>query len=120
MTAEDLAGEVGVPELLAVCDRLLGEVGRRRHLFAWLRSPDAGAGDWLPVDAYYPGNRVVVLCSHSLHDSLYGELVPAHGLRLLRAIPAELADGDGGLAPALERLISGLPQSSTSSSPRSR
>ena len=28
-------------------------------MFAWLRAPGAGAGDWLAVDAYYPRARLV-------------------------------------------------------------
>jgi hypothetical protein len=27
-----------------MCDRLLDEVGRRRHMFAWLHAPGASAG----------------------------------------------------------------------------
>jgi hypothetical protein len=48
-----------------MCDRLLDEVGRRRHMFAWLRAPGAGAGEWLAVDAYYPRARLVVMCGPS-------------------------------------------------------
>src|SRR5580700_2316802 len=82
------------PQLLDVCDRLLGERGRRRHLFGWLRTPDAE--QWLPVDAYYPGNRLVVLCRDRADDGdgdgddgddgdrLIAARVPEHGLRLLR------------------------------------
>src|SRR5512143_201285 len=78
--------------ILALCDRVVGEAGRRRHLFSWLRSPGSDTGQWLAVDAYYPGNRLVVVCGeHSAEDEdLYAALVPAHGLRLLYADADEL------------------------------
>ncbi len=81
-----------VPAILQICDGLLGEVGRRSHLFAWLRSPGSGPGEWLAVDAYYPANRLVVVCrEHPGGDEhLYAELVPAHGLALLALAPSEL------------------------------
>ncbi len=45
------SGRAGVgvpaPTILSMCDHLLGEVGRRHHMFAWLRAPGAGAGEWL-------------------------------------------------------------------------
>src|SRR6516165_12586224 len=80
--------------VLAICDRLLDEVGRRRHMFAWLRAPGAGAGEWLAVDAYYPRARLVVMCGPSpgRHDSVYRASVPAHGLGLLTLDPAGLGD----------------------------
>ena len=33
--------ELGLPAptILSMCDRLLGEVGRRHHMFAWLQGP---------------------------------------------------------------------------------
>jgi hypothetical protein len=75
--------------VLAICDRLLDEVGRRRHMFAWLRTPGAGTGEWLAVDAYYPRARLVVICRSGAdpHDALYRELIPAHGLGLLMLDP---------------------------------
>jgi hypothetical protein len=99
-----------VATILIGCDRVLGEVGRRHHLFAWLRAPDSGLEEWLPVDAYYPGNRLVVLCREqpTEHDHLYAELVPAHGLRLLQLKPSELGDGSAGVQSALERRITAL------------
>ena len=59
--------ELGLPAptILSMCDRLLGEVGRRHHMFAWLRAPGAGAGEWLAVDAYYPRARLVVMCGRN-------------------------------------------------------
>jgi hypothetical protein len=78
--------------ILALCDRVLAEVGRRSHLFSWLRAPGAGPEEWLAVDGYYPANRLVVIC-HVQDDpfgDLYAELVPAHGLRLLELTPSEL------------------------------
>ena len=80
------------PTILSLCDGLLGEAGRRHHMFAWLRAPGAGTGDWLAVDAYYPRARLVVIC-HSgpgPHDSLFREQIPAHGLGLLMLDPAVL------------------------------
>jgi hypothetical protein len=82
------------PTILSICDRLLGESGRRHHMFAWLRAPGAAAGEWLAVDAYYPRARLVVLCrSQPAPDgSIYRELVPAHGLGLLTLDPAVLGN----------------------------
>jgi len=77
-----------------MCDGLLGEAGRRHHMFTWLRAPGAGAGEWLPVDAYYPRARLVVICrtgpGPGPHDSLYREQIPAHGLGLLMLDPPAL------------------------------
>ena len=88
--------ELGLPAptILSMCDHLLGEVGRRHHMFAWLRAPGAGAGEWLAVDAYYPRARLVVMCRSSPgpHDALYRELVPAHGLGLLTLDPPALGN----------------------------
>jgi len=81
------------PTILSMCDSLLGEAGRRHHMFTWLRAPGAGAGEWLAVDAYYPRARLVVICRSGEpgpHDSLYRELIPAHGLGLLTLDPAAL------------------------------
>jgi hypothetical protein len=105
MTTEGLAEKpTGTPRLtvsqvLDLCDRILGESGRRKHLFTWLRAPGAQPGDWLAVDAYYPANRLVVLWreEHGRYDQVYTELVPAHGLRLLELAPNEV---DGELAAA--------------------
>ncbi len=82
------------PTILSICDQLLGEAGRRDHMFAWLRAPGAGADEWLAVDAYYPRARLVVMCRSrpGPHDSLYRELVPAHGLGLLTLDPAVLGN----------------------------
>jgi hypothetical protein len=80
--------------ILAICDRLLDEVGRRRHTFAWLRAPDSSAREWLAVDAYYPRAQLVVMCRSDAdpHDALYRELIPAHGLGLVMLDPDALAD----------------------------
>jgi hypothetical protein len=86
--------ERGLPDrtILSMCDDLLGEVGRRDHIFAWLRAPGADLDEWLPVDAYYPRARLVVLCRSGSgpHDTLYRELIPAHGLGLMTLDPAAL------------------------------
>ncbi len=123
MTTDGLAGDALVPDptghgagslalgtIIAICDQLLGEIGRRSHFFGWLRAPDAGAQDWLAVDVYYPTNRLVVICRSEPgeHDDLYAELVPAHGLRLLPIIPAELGGDRTEAAARLERALSDL------------
>ena len=76
-------------EALDVCDRIIGEPSRRRHLFAWLRAPDAPWAEWLPVEAYYPGRRLVIIwrSEPGPNDDLYRQLVPAHGLHLLELTP---------------------------------
>jgi hypothetical protein len=91
-----------VPAVLSVCDGLLGEIGRRDHLFSWLRAPDSEHGQWLPVTAYYPGKRLVLACDleSSPHKLIYEELIPAHGLRLLPVTVDELPP-DRDLARAL-------------------
>jgi hypothetical protein len=96
--------------LLAICDRALGEIGRRRHMFAWLRDPEAGFGQWLPVDAYYPGNRVVVVSIGTAagHEQLYSELIPAHGFKLLTLDAAELGGDPAAAKAALQRMIASL------------
>ena len=61
-TIEEASSDaLGTPAILALCDRAIGEVGRRKHVFTWLRAPGSMAGEWLAVDAYYPGHRLVVL-----------------------------------------------------------
>ena len=88
--------ELGLPAptILSMCDELLGEVGRRHHMFTWLRAPGAGTEEWLAVDAYYPKARLVVMCRSrpGPHDALYRELVPGHGLGLLTLDPALLGN----------------------------
>lgn len=110
MTTGGPIGErpVTAPQLLDLCDQALGEVSRRDHLFGWLRAP--GADGWLPVDAYYPGNRLVVLCRErpSAGDELIDERVPDHGLRLLRLAPGELRGDPEDLQTALRRRLDAL------------
>jgi len=93
--------------VLDLCDRALNEIGRRRHLFAWLRASDSGPEEWLAVDAYYPGNRLVVICREhpDEHDQLFAQLIPDHGLRLLRFAPTSVASEP---ERAVRELISGL------------
>jgi hypothetical protein len=97
--------ELGLPAptILSMCDGLLGEAGRRHHMFAWLRAPGAGAGEWLAVDAYYPRARLVVICRSGpgSHDSLYRELIPAHGLGLLMLDPVLLGNDREAVKAAL-------------------
>jgi hypothetical protein len=77
---------------LEQCDRLLGEIGRREHRFSWLRAPGpTGELEWLAVDAYYPGNRLVVCCrSDPVLRALCAQEVPQHGLFLVTLSPGEL------------------------------
>jgi hypothetical protein len=93
--------------ILSICDRLLGEVGRRSHMFGWLRVPGAGAGQWLAVDAYYPRSRMVVMCrpSPGPDEAVYRELIPAHGLGLLRLDPAVLGNDRDAVEDALARRL---------------
>ena len=100
----------GVPEILDLTDRLLGERGRRSHLFTWLRRPDGGPADWLAVDAYYPGNKVVVVCRDTAgpHAEVFGELIPAHGLRLLEIDRGQLVGGREPVRRALQQQIAQL------------
>jgi hypothetical protein len=83
---------LSVPAILSMCDELLGEVGRREHIFHWLRAPGADADEWLPVDAYYPRARLVIMCRSGSgpHDSIYRELIPAHRLGLMTLNPRAL------------------------------
>jgi hypothetical protein len=111
MTDDGLAGELPTGAILALCDKVLDEVGRRSHRFTWLRAPGAVADAWLPVEAYYPRHRLVVVChaERTAYDHLFRQLVPEHGLRLLQFKPAELG---GELAMAervLRRMIARLP-----------
>jgi hypothetical protein len=102
------APPVAAPQLLDLCDRLIGEVGRRRHLFGWLRRP--GSEDWVAVDAYYPGNRLVVVCRDERvdEDGLIETHVPEHGLRLLRLEPAQMLADPDGVEISLERELAAL------------
>ncbi len=111
MTADGRAGQLPTEAILGLCDKVLGEVGRRSHRFAWLRAPGSVADAWLPVEAYYPRQRLVVVCrsERAPYDHLFAELVPEHGLRLLQIAPVELG-GDAAIAePLLRRMIARLP-----------
>jgi hypothetical protein len=101
---------------------VLGEVGRRAHLFSWLRAPDAEPIDWLPVDAYYPRQRLVVLfdLERSPHAELYGRLIPAHGLRLLSLEPDALPPDPQRARIAVERRIGALRTAAPAPPPRER
>jgi hypothetical protein len=95
---------------LNMCDRVLQELGRRQHLFTWLRAPGAELGDWLKVDAYYPGNRLVVVWREQPgpNDHVYSELVPTRGLRLLELQPSDIDGSPEGTELALRRMIAAL------------
>ena len=96
--------------ILVACDRVLGEIGRRDHMFGWLRVPDADPPRWLSVDAYYPGNRLIVLCGPQPDEvaRLCAEVAPTHGLRVLELSLQELDDDSVGLDAALERRVAEL------------
>jgi hypothetical protein len=100
MTTEGLGTDLGTTadtvtpaEAFDLCDRIVGEPSRRQHLFGWLRAPEAPRDQWLPVDAYYPRHRLVLVWRQAPgpNDELYRQLVPAHGLRLLELTPAKIA-----------------------------
>lgn len=105
--------------VLDLCDEVLGERGSRGHRFDWLLGDAGKTGRQvrLPVDAYWPGNRLVVEYRERQHDeptaffdkpdrltisgvhrgeqrALYDarrdELIPAHGLRLIIIRPTQL------------------------------
>ncbi|HTU88392.1 MAG TPA: hypothetical protein VMF57_22625 [Solirubrobacteraceae bacterium] len=99
--------------ILSMCDHLVGEVGRRSHMFGWLRVPDSGQDEWLAVDAYYPRSRLVVMCRSSPepYEALYRERIPAHGLGLLTLNPVALGDDAAVVQAALARRIGDLKHS---------
>lgn len=112
MTADRHASDLATGAILELCDKLLGEVGRRSHRFAWLRAPDAGAEAWLPVEAYYPRHRLVVIChsDRAPYDHVFSQLVPQHGLRLLQFAPAELGADPTIAEQVLRRMMARLPE----------
>jgi hypothetical protein len=101
---------LGIPEILDLTDLLLAERGRRSHLFTWLKRPGGGPADWLAVDAYYPGNKLVVVCRDTAGPNwaVFGELIPAHGLRLLEVDRDQLVGGREPARQALEQRIAQL------------
>ena len=113
MTADRLAQDAGPirrterravfrPDDPLMCDRLLGRGrGAAATCSRGCARPAPAAGEWLPVDAYYPRARLVVMCraAGEPHEGLYRELVPAHGLGLLRLDP----DAPGGTTRAPSR-----------------
>lgn len=109
-----------IAEILSVCDRQLGEPGRRGHVFTWLRPEGAGAEGWLPVDAYYPRARLVVVyrARRGAHDELYRELIPRHGLRLLELTPADIGSTPAGAERAVTQMLEALPAAPSSEPPQ--
>ena len=73
----DVSPSLPVSQILDLCDRIVGEIGRRSHMFGWLR---AASDDerWLTVDAYYPSHRLVVTCRDATDadGALYAERAP--------------------------------------------
>src|SRR5436305_2776461 len=111
MMADGLSRELATGAYQALCDKVLEEVGRRSHRFAWLRAPGTVADAWLPVEAYYPRHRLVVVChaERTPYDDLFRQLVPPHGLRLLQFKPAELGGDLAAAERVLRRMIARLP-----------
>ena len=107
---EAAGGPMPVGIALDLCDRLLGEIGRRQHRFSWLRPPGTGIEDCLVCDAYYPGHRLVAICRHgdAELDALYAEQVPGHGLQLLVITLSELGMDRLSASEALVRQIGAL------------
>jgi hypothetical protein len=112
--------------VIDLCDEILGERARRQHRFDWLLGDPGSSGGRvrLPVDAYYPGHRLVVEYRERQHDEpvahfdkpdrmtvsgvnrgeqrkLYDkrreEQVPAHGLRLIIVSAGDLRSDAGRL-----------------------
>lgn len=111
--------------VLDLCDRILCEVSLRQHRFEWLLGDLNANGRQakLPVDAYWPGHRLVVEYREIQHDgpvphfdkahvvtvsgvhrgeqrAVYDarrdELIPRNGLRLVVIKPSTLAAGSRG------------------------
>ncbi|MFJ5831457.1 hypothetical protein [Streptomyces sp. NPDC093089] len=124
--------------VVGLCNQVLGEVASTQHKFDWLLG-DPGAGGRrarLPVDAYWPGHRLVVEYRELQHDqptphfdkpdrmtvsgvhrgeqrALYDARrdseIPAHGLRLVVVRPADLdADTRGRLRRNAEADLAAL------------
>jgi len=57
--------------VIDLCDEILGERALRQHRFEWLLGDPGTAGSRvpLPVDAYYPGHRLVIEYRERQHDS---------------------------------------------------
>lgn len=113
------SGVLPLEVTLGLCDKLLGEVGRRRHLFSWLRAPGSQSDSWLPVEAYYPGHRLVVVCraERTQHDHLFDDFVPRHGLRLLALEPGQLGDDPKAAEHLLALEIAALPPLASQADP---
>lgn len=124
MGARDDSDEAYV---VGLCDRILGETALTQHRFDWLLGDPGTSGRRakLPVDAFWPGHRLVVEYRELQHDqpmahfdkpdkltvsgvhrgeqrALYDTRrdteIPAQGLRLVVIRPADLdADGRGRL-----------------------
>lgn len=61
--------------VIDLCDEALGEAGLRQHRFPWLvgdPSPKTGRTAVLPVDAYWPGQHLVV----EFYERQHSEAVP--------------------------------------------
>jgi hypothetical protein len=72
-------------------------------MFAWLRELDSE--QWLPVDAYYPRHRLVIVCRDgaAAGDDLIASRVPEHGLSLLWLTPVVVLADPAGVLAALDR-----------------
>ncbi len=111
--------------VVGLCNEVLGATALTQHRFDWLLG-DPGAGGRqarLPVDAYWPGHRLVLEYRERQHDeptpffdkpdrltvsgvhrgeqrarydSYRDTQIPAHGLRLVVVRPSDLADNGRG------------------------
>ncbi|MER6649822.1 hypothetical protein ABT248_04665 [Streptomyces sp. NPDC000971] len=111
--------------VVGLCSQVLGEAALPQHKFDWLLGDpgDGGRRAKLPVDAYWPGHRLVVEYRELQHDrptphfdkpekmtisgvhrgvqrALYDARrdaeIPAHGLRLVVIRPADLDGNNSG------------------------
>ncbi|MFF5922043.1 hypothetical protein ACFY8C_27455 [Streptomyces flavochromogenes] len=126
--------------VVGLCNQVLGEAALTQHKFDWLLGDPGTSGRQarLPVDAYWPGHRLVVEYrelqhdqamphfdkpdrmtvsgvhrgqQRALYDSRRDTEIPAHGLRLVVIRPADLdADGRGRLRRSEEADVAVLRQ----------
>ncbi|WP_254047422.1 hypothetical protein [Streptomyces aureus] len=124
--------------MVGLCNQVLGETALTQHKFGWLLGDPGTSGRQarLPVDAYWPGHRLVVEYrelqhdqamphfdkphrmtvsgvhrgeQRALYDSRRDTEIPAHGLRLVVIRPADLdADGRGRLHRSEEADLAAL------------
>src|SRR5689334_25201470 len=91
MALEQAARGMDRGQVLDLCDRVLGSPARRSHIFGWLAAEDDG-NRWIPVDGYYPSQRLVVQCTNGADDDEQrrAQLVKEHGLAYVTVDPERL------------------------------